>query len=449
MLKRSQLKFLVLGGGLALALTACNFAVGEKTPTPSPTPTLPATWTPTATATAMPPQEPTSTPTITFTPTISPTPTITAIPTATFTPSATPGPVVALASDQWTTITIPEVVHAGLDHSYFAFVSANERTGGISNPETPMPDSESETVYLVDPVSGERIELFDLPVSTQNRIYWSPDGKKLVYFMEPMLMPDNTRGGGLYLIDLSLGFSLRLFNISGLFPQGIPDHRPVWSPDSTQFAIALPTAYDVDIFTVAADGSSFKNVTLNGSYDLWPTWSPDGRRLAFVSDREQCPSWIPGEAGSCSSLDAAPPKGGQVYILDIVTGRVQRASEIFVDSPPVWVSNLQLAFTTGLSDPMAGSSDLWLVNVQAGTARQISDADGSLNLGVAWAPGGTAVIYHHASEPSSVILKDLRAAWWVPPTNTCSRAMASRRPGRPAVTGWRLPVATGAVLMAW
>lgn len=406
MLNRSQLKPLVLVCGLALTLTACNFAVGEKTPTPTSTLTPSAVPTSTLTPTSTASPTPTVTSTLTLTPTISPTPSITTTPTVTFTPSATPGPVIALASDQWTTVTIPETVRVGLGHSYFAFVSANERTGGISNPDTPMPSSESETVYLVDPSSGERIELFDLPASTQNRIYWSPDGTKLVYFLEPMLLPDNTRAGGLYLLNLSLGFSLRLFNISALFPRGIPDHRPVWSPDSSQLAIALPTAYDVDIFTVAADGSSFKNVTMNGAYDLWPTWSPDGRRLAFVSDREQCPSWIPGEAGSCSSLDAATPTGGQVYVLDVETGRVQQASEIFVDGPPVWVSNLQLTFTTGLSDLMSAASDLWLINTQAGTARQVSDADGSLNLGAAWAPGGAAVIYHRASEPSSVILKD-------------------------------------------
>ena len=34
------------------------------------------------------------------------------------------------------------------------------------------------------------------------------------------------------------------------------------------------------------DGSGVRNVTDHGSYDLWPAWSPDGRRLAFDSMRE-------------------------------------------------------------------------------------------------------------------------------------------------------------------
>jgi Tol biopolymer transport system component len=345
-------------------------------------------------------------PTITPVPTATFTPTITPVPTATFTPTATPYPTTGFANDQWTTVAVPDSIRNGLDRPYFSIVSANERTGGISNPNTPMPANEVETLYLIDPSSGQRIEVFDLPASTEGRIFWAPDGKKLVYFMEPTLLQDGTLAGGLYLLNLSLGVSLRLFNIPSLNPRGIPDHRPAWSPDSSQLAVALPTAYDVDIFIISADGSVFQNATAEGSYDLWPAWSPDGRRLAFVSDRNRCPTWAPDEPGSCSSLDAVPPTGGNLFVTDVATGRVQQISEVWVDGPPMWVSNLQVAFTSGLSDPLSTQSDIWITNIQAGTARRITDGDGSLNLGAAWSPGGMQVLYHRASEPSAVVLKD-------------------------------------------
>jgi Tol biopolymer transport system component len=113
-----------------------------------------------------------------------------------------------------------------------------------------------------------------------------------------------------------------------------------------------------------------------------------------------------GEPGSCSAIDAQIPKGGYLHVMDMETGLVQQVSEIWIDGPFVWVSNLQIAFTSGLSDPFAAESEIWITNVQAGTARQVSDRESSLNLGMAWAPSGVQVIYHRASEPAAILLKD-------------------------------------------
>jgi Tol biopolymer transport system component len=364
--------------------------------------TLPPTFTPTTTAIPTLTHTPTitQTPTITLTP--SDTPTITLTPTVSNTPYPTvlPLPTVGLAGDKFKRQTIDSNVVAGIGNLWLTFVNTND-AAPTALPGTPAPPNNLETVYLVSPDGGTRYKVIDLPASTGQRVYWSPNGTYLAYFLE---------GGadtGLYVLDLKVGTGLRMFAVDNLSPRGVLS-EPVWSPDSTQIAITLTTAYAVDIFGVGPGGTNFRNLTQSSSFDFWPAWSPDGQYLAFVSDRDKCPTWEPNAPGSCYRPDASTPDSGQLYVLDLTSGQVRRVSETWLSAPPQWVSRSQVAFVSSASGDSSGDSALWLIDVSGGAPVAISNAGatGTRILRDGWSSGGALVVYQEAAQETSVIMRD-------------------------------------------
>ncbi len=66
------------------------------------------------------------------------------------------------------------------------------------------------------------------------------------------------------------------------------DTAPDASPDGARIALMSAerdSAGNWEIWTIAADGSDPIRLTENGANDGLPTWSPDGKSIAFVSDR--------------------------------------------------------------------------------------------------------------------------------------------------------------------
>ena len=61
---------------------------------------------------------------------------------------------------------------------------------------------------------------------------------------------------------------------------------PSWSPDGRRIAFQSDVDEDWEIFVMNADGSGVTQLTDNEAWNLTPSWSPDGRRIAFQSLRD-------------------------------------------------------------------------------------------------------------------------------------------------------------------
>jgi dipeptidyl aminopeptidase/acylaminoacyl peptidase len=65
---------------------------------------------------------------------------------------------------------------------------------------------------------------------------------------------------------------------------------PAWSPDGTKIAFVSNRDGNFDIWVMSSDGSNPIDLTHNPAQDRWPAWSPDGEWIAFASVRDS-PYW--------------------------------------------------------------------------------------------------------------------------------------------------------------
>jgi serine/threonine protein kinase len=102
------------------------------------------------------------------------------------------------------------------------------------------------------------------PVDREIRV--SPEGNRLAF----------NKGRDIWVYDLSLKNQVRITSDAAI------DTNPVWSPDGRRIAFASNRAGDMDIYERSADGTGAETLLYASPLGVRPmSWSPDGKVLAF------------------------------------------------------------------------------------------------------------------------------------------------------------------------
>jgi Tol biopolymer transport system component len=95
-----------------------------------------------------------------------------------------------------------------------------------------------------------------------------------------------SQGGALYVVDVD-GGGKRVLTRTAWIDRPEVANGPAWSPDGRRIAFLSVRHHNEDIYVLDLYSGQAHRVTRDPADDHEPAWSPDGRKIAFVSERSQ------------------------------------------------------------------------------------------------------------------------------------------------------------------
>ncbi|MDE0300618.1 MAG: DPP IV N-terminal domain-containing protein [Candidatus Poribacteria bacterium] len=193
----------------------------------------------------------------------------------------------------------------------------------------------------------------------------------------------------------------------------------------TKIAFTSTRGGDPDIYVMDADGRNPRKVTTHDEEDGNPTWSPDGRQIAFESNRnggniqiwvidadgknpvrltdgvwDRHPSWSPD--GKKIAYDVllnpwdADKWNRTIYVMDSDGGNSRKLiKEPAYDTHPSWSPNSKkIAFSSSMED---GGVEIYVMQANGRNQKRLTYNFGD-NRYPTWSPDGKRIAFVHDSQ---------------------------------------------------
>jgi tricorn protease len=177
------------------------------------------------------------------------------------------------------------------------------------------------------------------------------------------------------------------------------DVNPVFSPDGRRIAFSSNRHGSYDVFVVPAVGGKPKRLTFDSGQDMVTGWTPDGKNVLFASTRS--PGYPPTQ-----EVWSVPADGGAERRWPLFEGKEAYPSPdgkavAFVRGPGLW-------YRKGYHG--SSNDDIWLSNPDGTNPRPLTRFDGQ-DTSPMWAPDGSRMYYvsENGSKPgcANVVVQEL------------------------------------------
>lgn len=225
--------------------------------------------------------------------------------------------------------------------------------------------------------AGSDIQQFTQGPEVDVHPAWGPDGR-LAF---ARTLPAFSANMDIYVMDVGAGTATNLTQ-SPLRD----DWGPAWSPDGSKivFNSMFGASLDADslaqhdIFVMDSDGSNVIRLTDAPGWEEFPSWSPDGRWIAY------------GDVNA-RRIALVSPDGQHNRV---VATADQFGTELLVG--PVWSPDGQwLAFNTSEGATFYGGTDIWVIRPDGTGARNLTAgrAEDGEDTFPAWSPDGRFIAF--------------------------------------------------------
>ena len=232
----------------------------------------------------------------------------------------------------------------------------------------------------------------------------SPDGSRVAYTI--YISKPGTGSASLEIVTANPDGSDRLI----ITENDTLDMNPAWSPDGTQIAFVTSSQSKgpFGINVMAADGSDSQPLVTPEDLEndiIWvrPAWSPDGGRIAFVTQNL--------DGGRSASAAKNLEGEGSIYVVEVDGSGLRRLTDHGYTSMPTWSPDGgSLAFAMPSTE--RGLYSLYTIDPDGSQLKEVAETISRRihwTETVSWSPDGSAILFEGYAFPV-----DGSAEWRIP-----------------------------------